>query len=619
MSTAELVSPPEPAPARNFTPWPGAIIVLAYWLAHAAIGMLDISGSERFFYRLPVLLVALLAFLGWWIFNRRLSRGERWSAIGGAVLAATLSLVLRDDSIHGPLMVGVIGTSLRALMTGWALWLVAVSAAMPGVRRWGMVAVAMLAWGWGLAVRVEGLTGQAGPAFFPRWTLSSEEKFAAERVAARDKRDAADAAAQEPLVAAPGDWTGFRGPARDGAVRGVTFSTDWQKAPPKQLWKRRVGPGWSSLTVVADRVFTQEQRGENEAVVCYDAATGDEIWSHEDPGRFDEAMGGVGPRATPEFAGGLIYALGANGVLNCLDAATGGEVWQRNIADDAKLGVPYWGFAGSPLVVDGKVIVFAGASRGGGHEQPAKDPTTAIDPTPASANQEPPTDSGSLIAYDSQSGDIAWRADAGGSSYSSPQLLERDGRRQILFTSDAGLIAFDPATGESVWRLPSNAKDGAPNIQPHSIGGDEMLVSFNGEGGVVRFQLTHENGQYRAHGEQEVRSLKPFFNDFVQSGDALYGFDGSVFCSVDAKTGKRNWKKGRYGSGQVLLVADAPVLVVLSEQGEAVLVAADPQQHRELGKFPAIEGKTWNHPTIVGRRLFVRNAEQMACFELAPR
>jgi hypothetical protein len=143
-----------------------------------------------------------------------------------------------------------------------------------------------------------------------------------------------------------------------------------------------------------------------------------------------------------------------------------------------------------------------------------------------------------------------------------------------------------------------------------------LLATFNSQSGLLRVHVSQGVDGWQAKEEWVSREAKLFFNDFVTVGDALFGFDKDLFCSVDLRTGKRKWKKGRYGSGQVLLVADQPVLVVISEKGEAVLVAADPEKHQELGRFQAIEGKTWNHPTIVRGRLYVRNADEMACYEL---
>ena len=139
-----------------------------------------------------------------------------------------------------------------------------------------------------------------------------------------------------PLTLKPGDWPGLRGADRDGIVHDLRIATDRSKSPPKQIWRQRIGPAWSSFAVVGQRLFTQEQRAEEEAVVCLDAANGREIWVHTDKARHWDGQGGAGPRGTPTFAADRIYSLGATGVLNCLDAANGESKWMRNIADDAK-------------------------------------------------------------------------------------------------------------------------------------------------------------------------------------------------------------------------------------------------------------------------------------------
>src|SRR5690606_26784933 len=134
----------------------------------------------------------------------------------------------------------------------------------------------------------------------------------------------------------------------------------WAQTPPRLVWKKRVGPGWSSFTVAGERLFTQEQRGEMEAVVCLSAATGDVLWAHEYPARFSEVIGGPGPRATPTIGDDVLYSLGADGHLTALRPADGTVLWQRELRADADRQPPQWGWAGSPLVLDGLVIVHGG-------------------------------------------------------------------------------------------------------------------------------------------------------------------------------------------------------------------------------------------------------------------
>src|SRR5205814_9602292 len=198
---------------------------------------------------------------------------------------------------------------------------------------------------------------------------------------------------------------------------------DWQQHPPQLLWRHRVGPGWSSFAVVGTRLYTQEQRGEDEVVVCYDTDSGAELWVHQDSARFTEVVAGPGPRATPTFHDGKLYALGAAGRLNCLDAATGRALWSRDIVADSGAKVPQWGFAASPLVAAGVVTVFAGGPEGK-----------------------------SVLGYDAGTGDVAWSAGMGEFSYCSTQLSRLAGVDQLLVSTEKGVTAFDPSPGTVLWQ-----------------------------------------------------------------------------------------------------------------------------------------------------------------------
>jgi outer membrane protein assembly factor BamB len=273
--------------------------------------------------------------------------------------------------------------------------------------------------------------------------------------------------------------------------------------------------------------------------------------------------------------------------VNALDAADGAVAWSRNAVADTGVKVPSWGFASSPLAVDDLVIV-----------------ATA----------------GRLVAYDRANGKPRWLGPAGGSGYSSPHLATIDNIPQILLLDGAGAISVAPATGKQIWKYlwPS---DGI--VQPALTADSDVLIGTGsgiGTGvgmGVRRVAVAHGPGGWTAEERWTSVGLKPYYNDFVVHAGHAFGFDGSNLACIDLADGKRQWKGGRYGHGQLILLADQDLLLVLSEQGELALVAATPDQFSELARIAAIEGKTWNHPVLVGDVLLARNGEEMVAFRLS--
>ena len=399
-----------------------------------------------------------------------------------------------------------------------------------------------------------------------------------------ERRATAAGACHERAGIAPVEWPGFRGPERDGIIRGVRIETDWSKSPPVALWRRPIGPGWSSFAVRGDLAYTQEQRGEDEVVSGYRLTTGEPVWRHRDAARFYAAEGGPGPLGTPAVHNGRVYTFGATGIVNALDAGNGAVVWSRNAGTDTGAKIPGWGFASSPLVVKDVVIVAA---------------------------------SGRLVAYDLATGHPRWVRTTGGGGYSSPHLATIDGLVQILLLSGGGATSVAPADGTVLWQhswmegvsivQPALAADGAVLI----AGGDTM-----GGAGIRRLAVAHGPAGWTVEERWTSRGLKPYYNDFVVHKGHAYGFDGSILSCIDLADGNRKWKGGRYGSGQMVLLPDQDMLLVLSEEGELALVSATPDKFTEVARFKAIEGKTWNHPVVIGDVLLVRNGEEMAAFRL---
>jgi hypothetical protein len=532
-------------------------------------------------------LLTLLFTIGWLASGRR-GGGERLLGAGAAVAGGVLAALL------SPPTAGVLGWLLLALpcvFTAWTAWLVLARTMPARLRAPGLVGVLALTWGTFALVRMDGLGGQGQIRLRWRWSPTPEELYLAERsrAASEPVERPPFSAPSAALALRPGDWPGFRGPNRDGVVRGTRVATDWATSPPRQVWRRRIGPAWSSLAVVGDRLFTQEQRGDAEAVVCLDAATGREVWAHQDAVRHEDGQAGPGPRATPTFADGRLYALGATGILNCLDAATGERLWSRDVAADARAAQPIWGVACSPLVLDGVVVVAAGGDATDG-----------------------------LLAYRAESGEPAWTAAAAAKmSSSSPQPASLGGEDQVLFFGSSGLVAVAASSGKPLWRY-DLAGGGPSAVQPHPVGSGQVVIGSENARGSVLLDVSRDGTTWAPTRRWFSRDLKPSFNDFVVHDGCLYGFDGTMFSCVDLATGKRRWREGRYEHGQVLLLADQSLLLVVSEDGEAVLLAADPERHHELGRIQAVNGKTWNHPVVAHGRLYVRNAEEMACYEVGP-
>jgi outer membrane protein assembly factor BamB len=397
--------------------------------------------------------------------------------------------------------------------------------------------------------------------------------------------DAAGSAAPRPATA-PADWTDFRGPNRDGHYRERPVLASWPADGLKPIWKHPIGGGYASFVIAGGRAFTIEQRGPQEIAAAYDVATGRELWTSAWTATFRESMGGDGPRATPTWAGGRVYALGGTGELRCLEESTGALVWRTNILEDNGAANLQWGMSAAPLVVDDTVIVLPGGSNGR-----------------------------SVVAYDRRTGRRAWSALDDRQAYSSPMLVTLAGIRQILIFSASRVMGLTPDRGEVLWEYPWKTDYDVNASQPLVIGDNRVFVSSGYGTGAAVVELTPSSsgGLQVREVWRNIRMKNQFTSSVLHEG-FIYGLDESILACLDAATGDVKWKGGRYGYGQVLLAGGH--LVVLTEDGELVLVRAAPDRHQELARFPALEGKTWNHPAMSGGVLLVRNGSEMAAFDL---
>jgi len=582
--------------ARPLRLWPGVALAVLLLIAKVIAPMVTPQATPIGVLAGPVLGLAIAI---WWAFFSRAPRVERW----GALLLIALAMVVTSRLLHVSISTGMMGYMFPVYaIPVVALALVAYAVTARGLsdtpRRAALIAVILIACGGWTLVRTAGFSGYIDHDFAWRWTSTPEQRLLAQ---ANDEPPApppAPAPAAGTPIAAPAadlppavapvpaavpttaEWPGFRGPLRDGVVRGTRIETDWTKSPPVQLWRRPIGPGWSSFAVHGDLIYTQEQRGDEEIVAAYSLTSGKPAWRHHDAARFWESNGGPGPRATPSVGNGRVYALGATGILNALDARSGAVVWSHNAAADTGAKVPEWGFSGSPLVLDDLVIVATG---------------------------------GVLAAYDAGSGARRWIGPAADEGYTSPQLMTIDGVRQVVHMSGTGLTSVTPKDGKPLWQ---HAWKGYPIVQPSQTADGGILIVANESSGTRRLAVAHGAGGWTVEPRWTSNGLKPWFNDFVVHKGHAFGFDGTILSCIDLTDGSRRWKGGRFGAGQLVLLPDQDLLLVLSEEGELALVSATPDRFTELGRAPAITGKTWNHPVLAGDTLLVRNGEEMAAFRL---
>ncbi len=547
------------------------------------------------------------------------SRRIRWKSgllillLGIAAGVVTWFEFAADRSLQNFAQIIVVTSTMLLLTIWWTFF----SGVRWRVRFAGWLMIFLIGFGVRSSVRLVGFRGEAFPILEFRWQESSEAKAAkywerqkliassmptgevdaATKTADKSADNDAATSSEPAFQIDPDDWPQFRGNYRNGIDTGHGWVSipgrvllipkdDDPKRQPKELWRHPVGPAWSSFAVVGNHAITQEQQQQNEAVVCYDLDTGEPLWVHTDAARFKEVFGGVGPRATPTIHEGRVYTLGATGILNCLELETGKPVWQANILTDAGADNITWGMSASPLIVDDMVIVNPGGKSGKG-----------------------------VAAYHRQTGEIIWAKGDFPASYSAPVLATIGGVQQILLHDGHGVTGINPEDGSELWRFPWTTQPEVNVAMPTLIYDGRVLIGSGYGVGSALLDIKHDGEQWSATtdwSQRESRFLKPKFNDFIVLGKLAYGLDEGIMVCIDLETRKQLWKKGRYGYGQLIVIGGK--LLVLAESGEVVFIGEG--EHKELYRWQAIKGKTWNHPAFAHGKLLVRNAEEAACYEL---
>ena len=501
-------SRPSPAPAAAPRLWIGAVIVVIQIVAFVLSISPTIANGPRFFVMMLAPMGCALLYLIWILFASRLPRRQRFAIAGAAVGFGVLVGVVAHPSARIALL--IYGAPIAITLTLFGLAIGARWA--PGARQRFVTILLALGWLPFVFGRLDGFDGTYLPEWSLRFSATPEQAFAD-----RETSPAGESESWIGRAAAPGDWTSFRGPARDGiADVDPPLAASWEGDEPRELWRTPIGPGWGAFALAQGRLFSLEQRGDDEALVAYDASNGQEVWQVRYAARFTELVSGPGPRSTPTYDNGRVYALGATGWFACVDAGNGTPLWQRDLAEEIGAVVPMWGCSASPLVIDDTVIVFADGS-----------------------------DERSLVAYDADTGEPRWHVSGPGMNYASAQPARLAGMDLVLFTTGDGLLGLDPSDGTVLFSYRPKGYKAAPMIQPQAIGESSVFVALGDGVGVARVDVRRDGDQWSFDERWSSRRLRPSFNDFVHHDGHLYGFSQHVFVCIDADTGARACAAGR--------------------------------------------------------------------------
>ncbi len=375
--------------------------------------------------------------------------------------------------------------------------------------------------------------------------------------------------------ASAGDWPQWRGPYRDGVSAETGLLTQWPAEGPTVLWRADSGAGISSVSVSAGRAYTLMQyKGPDaqgkEAVVCWDAARGQELWryAYDCDYAFDH---GDGPRSTPTVQGGRVYAVGATGLFHCLQADTGALLWKHDLLQEFHAPNLRWGVSFSPLVDGDLVYTNPGGPNGN-----------------------------SVVAFHAADGTVAWHSLGDHAGYSSPIITEADGKRQLLVFTGGALVSLDPQTGREDWRFPWQTDFECNIATPIAVGNYVFISSGYGKGCALL-----EVGPNDVHRVYQNNRMCNHFASSVYYRGHLYGFNDARLTCMDFRTGTIRWKESGLKKGSLLL-ADGH-LIVLGGSGKLALVKATPERYVEETSYQLPTSKEcWTVPSLAQGRLYVR-------------
>ncbi|MBA2115196.1 outer membrane protein assembly factor BamB family protein [Bremerella alba] len=457
--------------------------------------------------------------------------------------------------------------------------------------------------GFFVVFEIQGVSGEMIPRFGYRFGKAPDQRLGEFTAAGSDQETKQSLSVEDD----PNAFPQFLGPDGNSRLAGPSLETDWAAHAPEEIWRIPIGAGWSGFSALDGRIYTMEQRDNQELVTCYDMQSGEPIWGTPVEARHYTVMGYVGPRCTPLLFDGRVYASGATGVLRCLDPLTGEVVWQHDLLEmygvspSVEKANIAWGRSNSPLgyeLEDRKIVIIPA----GGPDKANKDEMV------------------SLVAFDAATGETVWEGGQEQISYASPSIAQVDGKDQIISVNEATITGHDPATGKQLWSFdwPGNSSGNASCSQVHSLGDNRFFVSKGYGQGASTFAVKPEGDGFTTEELwSNARVLKTKFTNVAILSDDVFGLNDGILEKVELEAKRPQWRERGFGHGQVLLVDD--VLLVMGEEGNLAAVDTTSEDYHEFSRIKALSSEiapTWNPLCLYGDLLLVRNAEEAACFKL---
>ncbi len=392
---------------------------------------------------------------------------------------------------------------------------------------------------------------------------------------------------------AASQWQQWRGPTRDGIVPAANVPATWPEKPTLK-WQQPAGEGYSSPVVDAGRVFLHGRQDPEEVVTAFDLATGKTVWRATYPAPFTKnpyaRQMAKGPFSTPLVSGGRLFTLGVTAVLSAFDASSGAVKWRKDFSKEVDTSKLFTGTAMSPILANGLLIVHVGDD-----------------------------DAGAFRAFDPATGTEQWTLPGHGPGYASPIVVAptKGAAPQIVTMTDKAVVGVDVAKGTLLWSLPF-PDEFNENIVTPVLAGDVLVISGTRKG-TFGYRLEQSDGKWVPKQIWHSTDLPMYMSSPVADGTMLYGFSnrrkGQLFC-LDARTGTTKWTtEGRAGFNASLMSAGSN-LVVLTTDGELLVVRRNPEKYEEVRRYKLTSAPTWAHPALLSDAIVVRDAESLSVWSL---